>query len=207
MPLHKTAIAIPEDLLAAVDRAARARHETRNRFVTRVLQEAVRARRDAEVTRRLNELFAEPDEAEELAREAAELDAVGTGWNDESWGSARARCIGWSSDPRRARRRPGAGLPSSFSTIGSTAARSRRSWSRRSPRISGVPPCQATSASAAAIAATSASASAPSGRPGCARCWRASPCCSGLTRLDRKSSVIAVTRTARKDIRRSWLQA
>lgn len=85
MPLHKTAIAIPEDLLAAVDRAARARRETRNRFVTRVLQEAVRARRDAEVTRRLNELFADPDFAEEQAREAAELDAVGTDWNDESW--------------------------------------------------------------------------------------------------------------------------
>lgn len=85
MPLHKTAIAIPEDLLAAVDRAARARRETRNRFVTRVLQEAVRARRDADVTRRLNELFAEPELAGEQAREAAELDAAGAGWNDESW--------------------------------------------------------------------------------------------------------------------------
>lgn len=85
MPLHKTAIAIPEDLLSAVDRAARARGETRNRFVTRVLQEAVRARRDAEVTRRLNELFAAPDLAQEQAHAAAELDAAGTDWSDESW--------------------------------------------------------------------------------------------------------------------------
>jgi metal-responsive CopG/Arc/MetJ family transcriptional regulator len=85
MPLHKTAIAIPEELLAAVDRAARSRRETRNRFVTRVLQEAVRARRDAEVTRRLNELFAEPAVAEEQASGAAEMDTVGTDWDDESW--------------------------------------------------------------------------------------------------------------------------
>ncbi|MBI2162490.1 MAG: type II toxin-antitoxin system PemK/MazF family toxin [Candidatus Rokubacteria bacterium] len=58
MPLRKTAIAVPDDLLAAVDRVARARRESRNRFVTRVLQHAVRARRDTEITRRLNELFA-----------------------------------------------------------------------------------------------------------------------------------------------------
>jgi metal-responsive CopG/Arc/MetJ family transcriptional regulator len=61
MPLRKTAIAVPDDLLAAVDRAARARHESRNRFVTLVLRHAVRARRDAEITRRLNEFFATPD--------------------------------------------------------------------------------------------------------------------------------------------------
>ncbi|PYO55887.1 MAG: hypothetical protein DMD83_17280, partial [Candidatus Rokuibacteriota bacterium] len=36
-PLRKTAIAVPHDLLAAVDRAARERHESRNRFVTLVL--------------------------------------------------------------------------------------------------------------------------------------------------------------------------
>jgi metal-responsive CopG/Arc/MetJ family transcriptional regulator len=85
MPLRKTAIAISDDLLSAVDRAARARGETRNRFVTRVLQEAVRARRDAEVTKRLNELFAEPEIAQEQARSASELDAAGTAWNDERW--------------------------------------------------------------------------------------------------------------------------
>lgn len=85
MPLRKTAIAIPEDLLSAVDRAARSRGESRNRFVTRVLQEAVRARRDADVTNRLNELFANVDLAREQARGASELDAVGTDWSDERW--------------------------------------------------------------------------------------------------------------------------
>lgn len=85
MPLRKTAIAVPDDLLAAVDRAARARRESRNRFVIRVLRHAVRARRDAEITRRLNELFATPDLVTEHRREAAELDRAGTDWSDEAW--------------------------------------------------------------------------------------------------------------------------
>ncbi len=85
MPLRKTAIAVPEDLLVAVDRAARERHESRNRFVTRVLQSAVRARRDAEITRRLNELFDGPEMAQHQSREASELDAFGTPWTDERW--------------------------------------------------------------------------------------------------------------------------
>jgi metal-responsive CopG/Arc/MetJ family transcriptional regulator len=85
MPLRKTAIAVPDDLLAAVDRVARARRETRNRFVTRVLQHAVRARRDAEITRRLNELFAVPDIAQKQTREASELDRIGSDWADERW--------------------------------------------------------------------------------------------------------------------------
>lgn len=85
MALRKTAIAVPEDLLAAVDRAARARRESRSRFVTRVLRHAIRARRDAEITRRLNELFASPEFKEEYNREAYELDAIGTPWTDERW--------------------------------------------------------------------------------------------------------------------------
>lgn len=85
MALRKTAIALSDDLLSAVDRAARARHESRNRFVTRVLEEAVRARRDAEVTRRLNTLFADAELGREQSRTAAELDAGGTDWSDERW--------------------------------------------------------------------------------------------------------------------------
>ena len=85
MALRKTAIAVPETLLAEVDRAARARRESRNRFVIRVLQQAVRARRDAEVTRRLNELFASEDLADQQRRDAADLDRLGTDWSDESW--------------------------------------------------------------------------------------------------------------------------
>ena len=85
MPLRKTAIAVPDDLLAAVDRVARARQESRNRFVTRVLEQAVRARRGAEITRRLNELFAAPEVAQEQSRGASELDRIGSDWGDERW--------------------------------------------------------------------------------------------------------------------------
>jgi metal-responsive CopG/Arc/MetJ family transcriptional regulator len=85
MALRKTAIAVPDDLLVAVDKAARERHESRSRFVTRILRHAVRARRDAEITRRLNELFATPDLAQRHSREASELDEAGTDWSDERW--------------------------------------------------------------------------------------------------------------------------
>lgn len=81
MPLRKTTIA----LVAAVDRVARERHESRNQFVTSVLRQAVRARRDAEITRRLSELFAAPDLASRLCREASELDRARTTWEDERW--------------------------------------------------------------------------------------------------------------------------
>lgn len=85
MPLRKTAIAVPEELLAAVDRVARSRRESRNQFVTRVLRHAVRARRDAEITRRLNELFATPEVAKQQSQEAADLDRLGSDWVDERW--------------------------------------------------------------------------------------------------------------------------
>jgi metal-responsive CopG/Arc/MetJ family transcriptional regulator len=85
MPLRKTAIAIPEDLLIAVDRAAEARHESRNRFVTRVLRIAVRARRDAEITRQLDACFADSALATAQREDAETLDAAGTDWSDERW--------------------------------------------------------------------------------------------------------------------------
>lgn len=85
MALRKTAIAVPEDLLRAVDRAAQERHESRSRFVTRVLRHAVRARRDAEITRRLNALFADSTIADEQRGETADFDAVGTPWDEERW--------------------------------------------------------------------------------------------------------------------------
>src|SRR6266849_6227291 len=85
MPLRKTAIAVSDDLLAAVDRAARQRHESRNRFVTRVFFYSFGDRRDAEITRRLNELFSAAEARDHQSREAAELDVIGTPWTDERW--------------------------------------------------------------------------------------------------------------------------
>jgi hypothetical protein len=85
LTVRKTAVAIPEELLDAVDRAARERGESRSRYISRVLRAAVRARRDAEITRRLDELFADEGLRREQLREVEELDALGTSWADERW--------------------------------------------------------------------------------------------------------------------------
>ncbi len=85
MAHRKTAIAVPAEILDEVDRAARARGESRSRFITRVLRLAVRARRDAEVTRRLDALFADEPLAEEQRREADDLARYAVDWADERW--------------------------------------------------------------------------------------------------------------------------
>ena len=85
MALRKTAIAISESLLADVDRSARERGESRSRYITRVLEVAVRARRDAEITRKLDELFADPKVRDEQRTGARVLEADAALWNDERW--------------------------------------------------------------------------------------------------------------------------
>jgi metal-responsive CopG/Arc/MetJ family transcriptional regulator len=85
MAHRKTAIAVPEDILEAVDRAAHERGESRSRFISRVLRLAVRARRDAEVTRRLDALFADESVRQEQGREAHELAQLGIDWASERW--------------------------------------------------------------------------------------------------------------------------
>ena len=84
-PLRKTAIAIPEDVLEQVDNAARESGESRSRYIAKVLRLAVRARSNAEITRRLDELFADSSVAAEQLRSAAELDHAGSRWDDERW--------------------------------------------------------------------------------------------------------------------------
>jgi len=69
MPLRKTTFARPKKLLTAIDQAAK----------------SIRARRNAEVTRQLNELFSDPSSAAEQAGTASALDRAGTEWNDEHW--------------------------------------------------------------------------------------------------------------------------
>ena len=85
MPARKTAIAVPPELLREVDAAASARGESRSAFINRVLRAAVRARRDAEITRRLDLIFAEPEARAAQAMSSAALDEAGTAWNDERW--------------------------------------------------------------------------------------------------------------------------
>ena len=85
MPVRKTAVAIPEDLLAEVDRAAQQRGESRSRYVTRLLRLAVRVRRDAEITQRLNDLFADDEVREEQRGTAEAMEEVGSEWREEGW--------------------------------------------------------------------------------------------------------------------------
>ena len=85
MATAKIALTVPEDVLEAVDAAARERGESRSGFVSRVLRAAMRARSDAEVTRRLDEIFADPAVGAEQLRVADELESAGTDWSDETW--------------------------------------------------------------------------------------------------------------------------
>jgi metal-responsive CopG/Arc/MetJ family transcriptional regulator len=85
MRLRKTAIAVSEELLSEVDDAAKERGESRSRYVTRVLRLAVQARRDADVTRRLNELFLDDATRRAQRRTTDELDELGSDWTRERW--------------------------------------------------------------------------------------------------------------------------
>ena len=85
MSTNKIAITVPEDVLAAVDAAAKERGESRSGFISRVLRAALRARRDAAITRRLDELFMNEDVAAEQRRLTREMDSAGTDWSNEVW--------------------------------------------------------------------------------------------------------------------------
>ncbi len=85
MPYRKTAISVPEEVLEQIDRAAREGNESRSKYLTRILRLVGRARRDAEITRRLDDLFADPTIVRQQRRTAHELDDLGTAWSDERW--------------------------------------------------------------------------------------------------------------------------
>jgi hypothetical protein len=84
-PYRRTAITVPRDVLDAVDRAAQAYGESRSHFISRILQTAVRARRSAAITRRLNELFRDEERAEQDRSEAVTLGRAAIDWSDERW--------------------------------------------------------------------------------------------------------------------------
>ena len=73
MGVHKFAISVPEEVMARVDEAAERRGVTRSRFITDVLRKVARAQTDADITRRLDEVFAKPDVAREQRRMSREL--------------------------------------------------------------------------------------------------------------------------------------
>jgi hypothetical protein len=81
---RKTAISVPPRLLELVDAAARQRGESRSRFIQRILVEAVRSRRDADVRRRIDALFADEGAAQTQKRDAALFEQVNA-WDRETW--------------------------------------------------------------------------------------------------------------------------
>jgi predicted transcriptional regulator len=68
MPARKFAISVPEEVIREVDHAAKRRGMTRSGFITDVLAQVARARTDAEIARRVDELFSD----REVAREQVE---------------------------------------------------------------------------------------------------------------------------------------
>jgi metal-responsive CopG/Arc/MetJ family transcriptional regulator len=85
MPCRKRAVTVPEDLLAAIDRAAAARGESRSRYITAVLRAAVRAKCNAEITSALDDLFSDAKTERAQRTTAADLDALGSDWSHERW--------------------------------------------------------------------------------------------------------------------------
>ena len=85
MALLKTTIAVPKEVLEAVDRAATELGESRSHLVSRILRAAVRARRDAEISRRLDALFRDPSAVEEQRRMTRDLDAAAGRETDQDW--------------------------------------------------------------------------------------------------------------------------
>ena len=65
MAAKKLAISVPEEVIREVDHAAKRRGMTRSGFITDVLSQVARARTDAEIARRVNNLFSDA----EIARE------------------------------------------------------------------------------------------------------------------------------------------
>ena len=84
MAAKKIAISVPEEVLTAVDRAAAERSVTRSRFITDVLRRVAAARTDAEVRRRVDELFSDPRIAGEQ-RETARAGAAALRDSESEW--------------------------------------------------------------------------------------------------------------------------
>ena len=84
MAARKFAISVPESVMRHVDRAARRRGMTRSGFVSHVLSRVAEARTDAEISRRVDALFADPEVAREQGKTARTFrrraPARGTEW-------------------------------------------------------------------------------------------------------------------------------
>jgi hypothetical protein len=73
MAARKLAISVPEEVIRKVDQAAKRRGMTRSGFITDVLSHVARARTDAEIARRVNDLFSDPEIAGEQVETAKQF--------------------------------------------------------------------------------------------------------------------------------------
>jgi metal-responsive CopG/Arc/MetJ family transcriptional regulator len=60
----KTAISVADELISEADSAAKEMGLSRSRLIATALEAYLRTRRQAEISARLNEVYAEPDPAE-----------------------------------------------------------------------------------------------------------------------------------------------
>ena len=84
MAATKFAISVPTEVMQEVDRAAEARGITRSRFISEVLRRVARAKRDDDISRRIEAVLSDPELAEEQSTTAAEYRRIrprrGTEW-------------------------------------------------------------------------------------------------------------------------------
>ena len=84
MAAMKFAISVPEDVMRQVDRAAKRRRMTRSGFISRVLARVARAQTDAEISRKVDEIFSDPEVAREQVATARAFrrsaPTAGAGW-------------------------------------------------------------------------------------------------------------------------------
>jgi 20S proteasome alpha/beta subunit len=73
MAAIKLAISVPEEVIRKVDQAAKRRGMTRSGFIADVLSRVARARTDAEIARRVNDLFSDPEIAGEQVETAKQF--------------------------------------------------------------------------------------------------------------------------------------
>ena len=78
---RKIGITVPRQVLRTIDFAARRRGQSRSGFIVHVLQVATSRARDAEITRRLDEIFGDERARSEQVRTAEEFLASGR-WDE-----------------------------------------------------------------------------------------------------------------------------
>lgn len=84
MPMRKIAISLPEPVLKTVDQLAAQRKESRSRVIATLLSRLTRAKRDRDIARQIDALFAEEEVIAEQKRTADEFLRIRQ-WTDENW--------------------------------------------------------------------------------------------------------------------------